>query len=319
MSLDNEKLLWMYKTMLTIRAFEEKAFDLFKRGLVRGSIHFYIGEEAMAVGAMAAIRPEDAITSTHRGHGHCIAKGGKVNLMLAELLGKATGYCKGKGGSMHIADLDSGILGANGIVGGGIPLATGAALAFKLQKVPKVCICFFGDGASNQGCFLESANLASIWRLPVVYVCENNQYGLSMCVKDSVGCPNIADRAVAFGMPGVVVDGNDVIAAYEAVSAAVARARAGDGPTLIEGKTYRWMGHFSGDADVYRPKEEKEEWKKKDPIARFEKMLVERKLLDGGKIKGLRDDVDKELEAAEKFAMESPEPGLETLLTDIYA
>jgi len=319
MSLDNEKLLWMYKTMLTIRAFEEKAFDLFKRGLVRGSIHFYIGEEAMAAGTMSAIRPEDAITSTHRGHGHCIAKGGKVNLMLAELLGKATGYCKGKGGSMHIADLDSGILGANGIVGGGIPLATGAALAFKLQRIPKVCICFFGDGASNQGCFLESANLAAIWRLPVVYVCENNQYGLSMCVKDSVACPNIADRAVAFGMPGVVVDGNDVIAVYEAVSAAVARARAGDGPTLIEGKTYRWMGHFSGDADVYRPKEEKEEWKKKDPIARFEKMLVERKVMDAEKAKVLRAESEKELEEAEKFALESPEPAPETLLTDIYA
>jgi len=319
MSLDSDKLLWMYKTMVMIRGFEERAFDLFKRGLVRGSIHFYIGEEAMAAGTMAAIRPEDAITSTHRGHGHCIAKGGKVNLMLAELLGKATGYCKGKGGSMHIADLDSGILGANGIVGGGIPLATGAALAFKLQKVPRICICFFGDGASNQGCFLESANLASIWKLPVVYVCENNQYGLSMCVKDSVACPNIADRAVAFGMPGVVVDGNDVIAVYEAVSAAVARARAGEGPTLIEGKTYRWMGHFSGDADVYRSKEEKEEWKKKDPIARFEKMLVERELLDNAKIKDFRDDADKELEAAEKFAMESPEPALETLLTDIYA
>jgi len=319
MSLDNKQLLWMYKTMVTIRGFEEKAFDLFKRGLVRGSIHFYIGEEAMATGACAAIKPEDAITATHRGHGQCIAKGAKVDLMLAELLGKVTGYCKGKGGSMHIADVDHGILGANGIVGGGIPLATGAALAFKVQKVPKVCLCFFGDGASNQGVLLESANLAAIWKLPVVYVCENNQYGLSMCVKDSVACANIADRAVAFGMPGVVVDGNDPIAVYEAVSAAVERARAGDGPTFIEGKTYRWMGHFSGDADVYRSKEEKEEWKKKDPIARFEKMLTERGLLNEGKVKTFRQGVDKELEEAEKFAIESPEPGPETLLTDIYA
>lgn len=319
MSIDQEKLLWMYRTMITIRSFEEKAFDLFKRGLVRGSVHFYIGEEAMATGACAAIGREDAITATHRGHGQCIAKGARVDLMLAELLGKATGYCKGKGGSMHIADIDSGILGANGIVGGGIPLATGAALAFKMQKTKRVAVCFFGDGASNQGCFLESANLAAIWKLPVIYVCENNQYGLSMCVRDSVACPNIADRAVGFGMPGVVVDGNDVIAVYEAVSAAVERARAGQGPTLIEGKTYRWMGHFSGDADVYRPKEEKEEWKKKDPIARFEKLMVERKILDDGKIKAIRQEVDRELEAAEKFAIESPEPAPETLLTDIYA
>jgi acetoin:2,6-dichlorophenolindophenol oxidoreductase subunit alpha len=319
MSLDTKKLLWMYKTMVTIRGFEEKAFDLFKRGLVRGSIHFYIGEEAMATGSCGAIEPGDAITATHRGHGQCIAKGAKVNLMLAELLGKATGYCKGKGGSMHIADVEAGILGANGIVGGGIPLATGAALAFKLRKEPKVCLCFFGDGASNQGGLLESANLASIWKLPVVYICENNYYGMSMCVLDSVACPNIADRAVAFGMPGVVVDGNDVLAVHETVSAAVARARAGEGPTLIEGKTYRWMGHYSGDAEIYRTKEEKEEWIKKDPIARFEKILLERKILNSTKAQALRQEAEKTLEEAERFAMESPEPSLDTLLTDIYA
>jgi TPP-dependent pyruvate/acetoin dehydrogenase alpha subunit len=309
----------MYKTMLTIRGFEEKAFDLFKRGLVRGSIHFYIGEEAMATGSCGAIQPGDAITATHRGHGQCIAKGAKVDLMLAELLGKATGYCKGKGGSMHIADVDAGILGANGIVGGGIPLAAGAGLAFKLQKAPNVVLCFFGDGASNQGGLLESANLASIWKLPVVYICENNYYGLSMCVLDSVACPNIADRAVAFGMPGVVVDGNDVLAVYETVSAAVARARAGEGPTFIEGKTYRWMGHFSGDAEVYRTKEEKEEWMRKDPIARFEKILLDRNLLDSAKAQALRQEAERQLEAAEKFAIESPDPALDTLLTDIYA
>jgi TPP-dependent pyruvate/acetoin dehydrogenase alpha subunit len=319
MNLDTNKLLWMYKTMVTIRGFEEKAFDLFKRGLVRGSIHFYIGEEAVATGACGAIEPGDAITATHRGHGQCIAKGANVNMMLAELLGKATGYCKGKGGSMHIADVEAGILGANGIVGGGIPLATGAALAFKLQKVPKVVLCFFGDGASNQGGLLESANLASIWKLPVVYICENNYYGMSMCVLDSVACPNIADRAVAFGMPGVVVDGNDVVAVHEAVSAAVARARGGEGPTFIEGKTYRWMGHYSGDAELYRTKEEKEGWIKKDPIARFEKILRERKVLDDAKAQGLRQEAEKQLEAAEKFALESPEPALDTLLTDIYA
>jgi acetoin:2,6-dichlorophenolindophenol oxidoreductase subunit alpha len=319
MSLDANKLLWMYKTMVTIRGFEEKAFDLFKRGLVRGSIHFYIGEEAMATGACGAIQPGDAITATHRGHGQCIAKGANVNLMLAELLGKATGYCKGKGGSMHIADVDAGILGANGIVGGGIPLATGAALAFRLQKAPKVVLCFFGDGASNQGGLLESANLASIWKLPVVYICENNHYGMSMCVLDSVACPNIADRAVAFGMPGVVVDGNDVLAVHEAVTAAVARARDGEGPTFIEGKTYRWMGHYSGDAELYRTKEEKEGWMKKDPIARFEKILFERKILDDAKAQALRQEAEKQLEAAEKFAIESPEPALDTLLTDIYA
>ncbi len=319
MSLDTKKLLWMYKTMVTIRGFEEKAFDLFKRGLVRGSVHFYIGEEAMATGACGSIQPGDAITATHRGHGQCIAKGANVNMMLAELLGKATGYCKGKGGSMHIADVDAGILGANGIVGGGIPLATGAALAFKLRKEPKVCLCFFGDGASNQGGLLESANLASIWKLPVVYICENNYYGMSMCVLDSVGCANIADRAMGFGVPGVVVDGNDVLAVHEAVSAAVARARAGEGPTFIEGKTYRWMGHYSGDAEVYRTKEEKEEWIKKDPIARLEKILLERKILTNAKAQALRQEAEKLLEEAEKFALESPEPALDTLLTDIYA
>jgi pyruvate dehydrogenase E1 component alpha subunit len=273
----------------------------------------------MATGSCGAIQPGDAITATHRGHGQCIAKGAKVDLMLAELLGKATGYCKGKGGSMHIADVDAGILGANGIVGGGIPLAAGAGLAFKLQKAPNVVLCFFGDGASNQGGLLESANLASIWKLPVVYICENNYYGLSMCVLDSVACPNIADRAVAFGMPGVVVDGNDVLAVYETVSAAVARARAGEGPTFIEGKTYRWMGHFSGDAEVYRTKEEKEEWMRKDPIARFEKILLDRNLLDSAKAQALRQEAERQLEAAEKFAIESPDPALDTLLTDIYA
>jgi TPP-dependent pyruvate/acetoin dehydrogenase alpha subunit len=240
--LSSQQLQALLQTMYRIRAFEEKVDELFMRGEVHGTTHLSIGEEATPTGALAALRPDDYVTSTHRGHGHCIAKGADLNLMLAELLGKETGYCRGRGGSMHIADVKTGNLGANGVVGGGIPIATGVGLSMKLQKLERVCLCFFGDGAANEGTFHEAINMASIWDLPVIFLCENNQYGMSMSVQRSMHSDGVAPRAGAYGIPGARVDGNDVLAVYETVSKAVQRARAGQGPTLIEAITYRYKG-----------------------------------------------------------------------------
>ncbi len=317
----SEEKLWlqMYTTMLRIRRFEEKVVELFAQGKIPGFVHSYIGEEAVAAGACAALEPTDYITSTHRGHGHLIAKGGDLKYMMAELYGKKTGYCKGKGGSMHIADVDLGILGANGIVGAGIPIATGAALSSQLQKNGRVALCFFSDGASNRGTFHEGINMASIWKLPVVFLCENNMYGISMPQKRGMAIEDIADRASAYGIPGVVVDGNDVIAVYEAVKEAVKRARSGGGPTLIEAKTARWRGHFEGDPQIYRTPEEIEEWKKKCPIKRFEEKLLKMGVLNEEKIKEIEDMIAKEIEEAVKFAEESPYPEPEEALEDVYA
>jgi pyruvate dehydrogenase E1 component alpha subunit len=282
-------------------------------------VHLYLGEEAVAVGACSCLTDRDSITSTHRGHGHLIAKGGDLKLMMAEIFGKSTGYCKGKGGSMHIADFDLGILGANGIVGGGGPLATGAALAAKYKKTDDVTICFFGDGASNQGTTQESLNMASAWKLPVVFVNENNGYGISCPQCKSMAVTDIADRAAAYDMPGVVVDGNDVLAVHEAVGEAVKRARRGEGPTLVECKTYRWRGHFEGDACTYRCTEELNEWMAKDPIPRFEEKLVESGLATAEELEGVKAAVKKELDAALEFAQSSPLPELSALLDDVYA
>ncbi len=317
----SEEKLWlqMYTTMLRIRRFEEKVVELFAQGKIPGFVHSYIGEEAVAAGACAALEPTDYITSTHRGHGHLIAKGGDLKYMMAELYGKKTGYCKGKGGSMHIADVDLGILGANGIVGAGIPIATGAALSSQLQKNGRVALCFFSDGASNRGTFHEGINMASIWKLPVVFLCENNMYGISMPQKRGMAIEDIADRASAYGIPGVVVDGNDVIAVYEAVKEAVKRARSGGGPTLIEAKTARWRGHFEGDPQIYRTPEEIEEWKKKCPIKRFEEKLLKMGVLNEEKIKEIEDMIAKEIDEAVKFAEESPYPEPEEALEDVYA
>ncbi len=317
----SEEKLWlqMYTTMLRIRRFEEKVVELFAQGKIPGFVHSYIGEEAVAAGACAALEPTDYITSTHRGHGHLIAKGGDLKYMMAELYGKKTGYCKGKGGSMHIADVDLGILGANGIVGAGIPIATGAALSSQLQKNGRVALCFFSDGASNRGTFHEGINMASIWKLPVVFLCENNMYGISMPQKRGMAIEDIADRASAYGIPGVVVDGNDVIAVYEAVKEAVKRARSGGGPTLIEAKTARWRGHFEGDPQIYRTPEEIEEWKKKCPIKRFEEKLLKMGVLSEEKIKEIEDMIAKEIEEAVRFAEESPYPEPEEALEDVYA
>jgi pyruvate dehydrogenase E1 component alpha subunit len=319
MSHDKEIMVKMYTTMNKIRMFESMLQEYFAAGKIPGFVHLYLGEEAVAVGACACLTDRDSITSTHRGHGHLIAKGGDLKLMMAEIFGKSTGYCKGKGGSMHIADVDLGILGANGIVGGGGPLATGAALAAKYRKTQDVTVCFFGDGASNQGTTQESLNLASAWKLPVVFVNENNGYGISCPQCKSMAVTDIADRAAAYDMPGVVVDGNDVLAVHEAVGEAVKRARRGEGPTLIECKTYRWRGHFEGDACTYRCVEELNEWMAKDPIPRFEEKLVESGLVTATELEGIKAAVKKELDAALEFAQSSPLPELSALLEDVYA
>ncbi len=314
-----EKLLLMYERMLKIRHFESKVRDLFATGTMPGFVHLYLGEEAVAVGACVALNDDDYITSTHRGHGHVIAKGGELNRMMAELYGKATGYNKGKGGSMHIAAPHLGILGADGIVGGGIPIATGAGLSAKLRHTQQVTVCFFGDGASNQGTFHEAINIASAFSLPVIYVCENNLYGVGTCQKDVRKVKDIAVRAKSYDIPGVIVDGNDVLAVYQAVSQAAARARAGQGPTLIECKTYRWRTHFEGEPDTYRDPAEVEEWLKREPIAPFRRRLIEAAILTDAEAQEIEEGVKKELEEAVRFAMESPDPELDEALRDVYA
>jgi pyruvate dehydrogenase E1 component alpha subunit len=308
----------MYVTMIKIRLFEERVAEFFAAGKIPGFVHLYVGEEAIATGVCSVLRDTDYITSTHRGHGHLIAKGGDLKLMMAEIFGKRTGYCKGKGGSMHIADLDLGILGANGIVGGGPPLAVGAAWAAQYQGEDRVTVCFFGDGASNQGTSHEAMNLASCWKLPVVFVNENNLYGISCPTSSSMCVEDIAERASAYGIPGVVLDGNDVVAVYEAASEAVKRARKGDGPALIECKTYRHRGHFEGDPCGYRTNDEVEQWKTKDPIPRFEKKLLESKALTKNQIGEIRASIDKALTEAARFAEESPFPDSSEVTDDVY-
>jgi pyruvate dehydrogenase E1 component alpha subunit len=311
----------LYRTMLRIRRFEETLIDLKARGLIPGVLHLYIGEEATATGTCAALRRDDYITSTHRGHGHCIAKGGDISRMLAELYGRSSGYCRGKGGSMHIADINLGILGANGIVSGGIPIASGAALSVKMRGTEQVVVCFFGDGAANQGAFHESLNMASLWKLPVVYVCENNQYAISTDQSRSSSIRDIYLRRDAYGMHGCMVDGNDVMAVYEAAEQAVARARRGEGPTLMECKTYRWRGHYEGEADrmyTYRRDEEVEEWMRRCPIERFSTRLLEEDILGKEDFDRIEDEVRREIEEAIQFAEGSPFPDPEDALTGLY-
>jgi pyruvate dehydrogenase E1 component alpha subunit len=317
--LTDERLLELLQQMRLIRAFEWKADQLYAEGKVHGTMHLSIGQEATAVGAIAALEPDDYIFSTHRGHGHCLAKGADVKLMMAEFRGKETGYCRGRGGSMHIADLEGGNLGANGVVGGGLAMACGAALAQKMQDTGKVVLCFFGDGASNQGIFHEALNLAAIWQLPVVYFCENNQYGMSMHVTRSVAIERIADRGCAYGIPGQTVNGNDLLQVYEATKEAVIRARKGGGPTLLEGVTYRWKGHSKSDANRYRTKEEVEEWKARDPITRFEQLLVGEGILTPERISEIEAQAQQEIDSAVEFAEGCPEPSLETIEEGVYA
>ncbi|KIY20570.1 MULTISPECIES: thiamine pyrophosphate-dependent dehydrogenase E1 component subunit alpha [Mesobacillus] len=313
-----ERLADLYKEMWLIRYFDEKVDEFFAKGMIHGTTHLCVGQEATASGAISMLKDIDKITSTHRGHGHCIAKGGDVNKMMAELFGRTTGYCKGKGGSMHIADVETGNLGANGIVGGGIPLAVGAALTSKMKKEEYVVLCFFGDGASNEGSFHESINLASIWDLPVVFFCENNQYGMSGSVKEMTNIENIADRAKGYGIPGEVIDGNDILEVMNAVDEAVSRARNGNGPSIIEAKTYRWKGHSKSDAKKYRTREEEKEWRQKDPIARFKKMLLD-KGIDEKYLDSLQEEAKKTIEDSVEFATNSPEPSLDSLMEDVYA
>jgi len=316
-----KQMVEMYRTMVKIRLFEGRLPELYATGFT-GLTHLYIGQEAVAAGVCANLRREDYLTSTHRGHGHVIAKGGELKFMMAELFGKKTGYCKGKGGSMHITDIAIGILGANGIVGAGIPIATGAGLSSKMRKTDQVTACFFGDDASNTGAFHEGLNFASVHRLPVVFICENNLYGISVPQKQHQAIQDISIRAAAYNMPGVTVDGNDVLAVCEASRKAIERAKAGEGPTLIECKTYRWRGHHEGDPNRgsrYRPVGEVEAWMKKCPIRRFEEKLLKKKILTVGKVKAMKEEIEREIDEAIAFAKESPSPGPQDLYEDVYA
>ena len=317
--LSREKLIGILQTMHLIRYFELKADDLFAQGKIHGTMHLSIGQEGVAAGAGAALKPDDYLLNTHRGHGHVIAKGADMNKMMAEFIGKETGYCRGRGGSMHIADVTRNNLGANGIVGGGIGLAMGVGLALKMRKTKQIVMGIFGDGASNQGIFHEALNMASIYKLPVVYLCENNQYAMSMSIKRSIAIPDISERASAYGMPGITVDGNDVLAVYEAVQAAADRARAGDGPTLVEAKTYRWKGHSKNDQGLYRTKEEVEDWKTMDPIKRFRQKLVAENVITEQEADQIEQAAAKMIEDAYAFAEASPEPSIESIMEGVYA
>ncbi|MFP4510055.1 MAG: thiamine pyrophosphate-dependent dehydrogenase E1 component subunit alpha, partial [Spirochaetaceae bacterium] len=317
-SLSKEKLLDMYVKMNHIRAFEDKVAYFFSRGMVHGTTHLYSGEEATAVGALANLDDQDLMTSTHRGHGHTIGKGIDLKKMMAELLGKETGYCRGKGGSMHIADLTRGNLGANGIVGGGIPIATGAGITLKLRNEGRVVVCFFGDGALNEGTFHESVNMASIWGLPVIYICENNKYGMSFSASKSMNIDDLAVRAKAYGIPGVTVDGNDVFAVYEAVKKAKAHALK-TGPYFIVSDTYRFMGHSKSDANKYRSKEEIAEWKERDPIPRMRSVMLETGQFTDTELDEVEEQCRQDIEEAVQFAESSADPSLDNILDDVYA
>jgi TPP-dependent pyruvate/acetoin dehydrogenase alpha subunit len=312
---DVETAATALRTMWTIRRFEEAVDDLFARGLMHGTMHLSIGQEAVPVGACLALRDGDYITSTHRGHGHCIARGARLDAMMAELLAKETGYCRGRGGSMHIADVATGNLGANGIVAGGVPIAAGAALAVKLRHGSEVVVSFFGDGAVNEGAWHEGTNLAAIWDLPVVFVCENNQYGMSMSVARASKVDRLSARAAAYGIPGVTVDGNDPQAVYDAVADAVHRARAGQGPSLVEAVTYRWKGHSKSDKNLYRTREEIEGWREADPIARFERTCA----LSEEDIAACRAAAREAVREAVRVANAAPDASASSLLDGVYA
>jgi TPP-dependent pyruvate/acetoin dehydrogenase alpha subunit len=322
--LSDERKRELLRQMYTIRAFEEMAEQLYALGKIHGTMHLSIGMEASAAGAVATLERDDLILSTHRGHGHCIAKGADLNLMMAEFMGKECGYCRGRGGSMHIADVEGGNLGANGVVGGGVATAMGVGLGLKMMRdagetESRVILCFFGDGAANLGPFHESLNMAAIWKLPVVYVCENNQYAMSFPVKKAFAIERISDRAAAYGMPGETVDGNDLLAVHEAVSRAVARARFGEGPSLVENVTYRWRGHSKSDANRYRTRDEIAAWQEKCPIKRLRIHLMGEGLLTEGEAKAIEQEAYAAIEAAVQFAESCPEPELATIEEGVYA
>jgi pyruvate dehydrogenase E1 component alpha subunit len=318
---DQNQCLELYGKMLTIRMFEEKAIELFEHNLIRGNVHPCIGQEAVSVGVCSSLRRDDYMLNTHRGHGNCIAKGADLKLMMAELLGKATGYCKGKGGSMHIADFEGGNLGANGIVGGGIPIAVGAGISIQNRGTDQVVVCFFGDGATNQGTFHESLNLAALWKLPVIFVCENNLYALSTPIREAISISRISDRAIAYGMPGMSLNGNDVIEVSAKTKEAVERARAGNGPTLLDCITYRFFGHFTGDPGrgiAYRTKEEMDLWLNRCPIKRFREQLLKEKMMTEEEERRIQMEVKTSIEGAVQFAKESPFPSPEEAVQDLF-
>lgn len=314
----NEKTIKMYEMAYTIRRFEEAAIEQYRLGHIYGYLHPYIGEEAIAVGSILALNPDDYIVSTHRGHGHALAKGHDLKKMFAELLGKASGYCAGRGGSMHVANLEQYNLGANGIVGGGIPIATGAGMTIKLRKSKQVVLSFFSDGAVNNGTFHESINMAAIYQLPVIYIIENNHYAVSTSVRESTRIPDLCIRAAAYGIEGFSMDGNDAVAIYEAIQSPIQKAREGNGPTLIEFKTYRHGGHHVNDPGLYMPREELDFWKSKDPILLLRNHLIESGCLEE-EIENIQERVDIKIKEAVKFAIESPEPSEAEFLQEIAA
>ena len=306
---------------MLIRRFEEMIRRLYMKGTIKGMLHLCIGQEAVAAGVMSVLKKDEYIVSNHRGHGHFIAKGADIRLMMAELFGKSTGYCKGKGGSMHIADLDLCHLGANGIVGAGLPIAVGAALAFKdIKKTGQIVVCFFGDGALNMGEFHESLNLAGLWNLPVVFICENNLYAISSHVEKTCAIKDIAKRAESYGMPGTTVDGMDVLAVRKAAEESVRRARAGQGPSLLVCQTYRFLGHGRNpDCSLYRTKEEENQWQQRCPVSTFKAKLLDEKIITEETFKNMENQIAQEIDLAVKFADESPYPVAEDLESDIYA
>ncbi|TMG99236.1 MAG: thiamine pyrophosphate-dependent dehydrogenase E1 component subunit alpha [Betaproteobacteria bacterium] len=318
-ALDDATLRAALRRMHLIRKFEEVAEQSYMRGLVHGTMHLSIGQEASAVGSTLHLRPDDYILSTHRGHGHCIAKGADPARMLAEFFGKETGYCRGRGGSMHIADLTTGNLGANGIVAGGLPIAVGVGMSIKAQKQSRMCMVFFGDGAANEGAFHESLNMAAIWKLPVVFLCENNKYGMSMDIANAMAVANVADRASAYGTRGITVDGNDLPAVAAAAKIAIDQARQGDGPTLLECKTYRLRGHSKSDRNLYRTKDEIEAWRQRDPIRRLQDELVAQQRIEARELAAIEQGAQHEIEKALEFAKSSADPDPAQLARDVYA
>ena len=318
-TLPKEFLVGLLRDMRLLRVSDERVVERARRGEVPGLLHLGVGEEAVAVGACAALRPEDKITSTHRGHGHFLAKGGSPKALMAELYGKEAGCCRGKGGSMHLVDLKIGFLGANGVVGAGLPLAVGAALGARIKGEDWVVVCFFGDGANNEGAFHESLNLAAVWNLPVVFLCENNQYGISQSIMSQQKVANVADRAPSYGLPSQIIDGNDVLAVFGAISEATDAARQGQGPTLVECMTYRVSGHYEGDADAYRDPDEVAAWLRKDPIRRFQDVLLDQGVLSAAELERLFRDVEATVDEAVAFAAGAPYPTPEQAEKHVFA
>ncbi len=316
--ISKDRQIWIYRVMNEIRCFEEKAYELFVQNILRGSVHLYTGEEAVAAAVCSLLSDDDYITSTHRGHGHGIAKSGDLKSAMAELMGKETGFCHGRGGSMHIADLKKGNLGANAIVGGGIPISVGGALAQNYLGKKNVTVAFFGDGAANQGTFHESVNLASVWKLPVIFVCENNQFAISVPTRQSTSVKDISVRGTAYGIPGEKVDGNDVYDINKAMEKAIKRAKDGEGPTLIEAKTYRWRGHWTGDPEVYRTRDDVKEWMKKCPIKRMKAKMLKDGIATEQELEAIEKKALADVEEAVAFAQGSPEPNPANVMDDVY-